>query len=388
MPFRFRLIHHAFVLLLLISLLSDSKAQFFVHVDRNGSAAPTGEADKPYQLVKSGSCKALNGTLVIRPGVYNETVILTRPMTLSASGPAIIGQVAGKRRAELKVVTYNTHLFGDEGVGFLPTFADRQRAGYIADMMKFENADVVGLQEVWDEELAQLIIERAGYPHAFYSNEHDEFDDFLNSGLLLLSKYPLLNVSQSFYGDEKGIDAWSSKGFAQATVFKDGFQLGVFVTHTQADHDSGSVGARRNQLQQLGAQINRYRSENPGAEVILMGDLNVIGESGEYFNHLLPLVGLRDAFKNLEPCLDTSKHAATCDFRQNDLARGFDNTKFDCDNKRLDYVLYSHGKAFDVLPAKLTVRKYQNATTENGQTMRDLSDHYAIATELSLWRNN
>lgn len=384
-----KLVHSALLLVLLFSLSANSKAQSEIHVDRNGSAAPDGTAAKPYQLIKAGACRVpQNGTIAMRPGIYNETPNLNRPVKLTASGPAVIGQVAGKGHATLKVITYNTHLFGDEAVGFPPTFADATRAALIAEFIKIENADVVALQEVWDEELASRIVQIAGYPHAFYSNEHDEWDDFLNSGLLLLSKYPLVNASQMFYRAEDGLDGYASKGFVQATVIEDGFQLGIFSTHTQAEHDGDAVKARRMQLEQLGSQIRRYRSENPGAEVIAMGDFNVISESGEYNDRLLPFLGLRDAYRNLEPCLDTIKHRATCNFHTNDLARLFDNTKFDCDNKRLDYVLYSHGNAFDVLPGKLVVKRYQAAINSDGKSATDLSDHYGIAAEFLLWRNN
>ncbi len=415
-----KLIHSALLLVLLFSFSSHSKAQSDIHVDRNGSAAPDGTADKPYQLVKAGACRARpNGTVVIRPGVYNETFTLDYPVRLKASGPAVIGQMAGKPNTKLKVVTYNTHLFGDEGAGLFPQFADRARAAYIADRLRLEDADVIGLQEVWDEELADAIVQRAGYPHHYYNNAHDEADDFLNSGLLLLSKSPLVNASLTFYRDEVSIsdcdffdplcpiknptkpwecfnifncksylDGFASKGFLQATVFKNGFQIGIFITHTQAEHHKDGVNARRKQLEQLGSQIRKYISENPAAEVILMGDFNVIAGSEDYNNSLLPQTGLRDMYPNLAPCPDTSQDQATCDFNRNDLARLFGNTEFDCNNQRLDYVLYSHGKAFDVLPVKLEVRRYQAETREGHKTMLDLSDHFGIAAELSLWRNN
>ncbi len=416
-----KLIHSLILLLSLILLSSISKAQSEIHVDRNGSAVPDSSATRPYQLLKAGVCRGWsNGKIVIRPGVYNETLTIKDPMTLRASGPAIIGQVAGKPNTKLRILSYNTHLFGDEGAGLFPRFADRARAAYIADMVRLENADVVGLQEVWDEELADAIVQRAGYPYHYYNNDHHEVDDFLNSGLLLLSKYPLVNPSLTFYQDEVSIsdcevldpfclfknptnplkclpdprkcipylDGFSSKGFLQATVFKDGFQIGIFVTHTQAEHHNKGVDARRKQLEQLGSRIRQYQMGNPGAEVIMMGDLNVIAGSEDYFNSLLLHTGLRDIFSNLAPCPDISLDQATCDYKRNDLARHFDNTAFDCDNKRLDYVLYSHGKAFDVLPVKQEVRRYQAETSDDGKTMRDLSDHYGVAAELSLWRNN
>jgi endonuclease/exonuclease/phosphatase family metal-dependent hydrolase len=406
-----------FLFIISLSLPATANAQSGVHVDRNGSADPDSTAAKPFHVVRAGVCRAeTNGKVVLHPGDYNEAITITHPMSLTSTGKATIGRLAGKAHTTLKVLTYNTHLFGNEGAGLFPQFADRTRAAYIAEWIRLENADVVGLEEVWDKELADAIVDRvtAVYPHHYYNNARDEDDDVLGSGLMLLSKHPIINPSLKFYRDEVSIsdcvfsdplcpvknptepwkccipylDGFSSKGFVQATIIKDGFQLGVFITHTQAEHHKEGMNARRKQLEQIGSQIQLYRTYNPAAEVIMMGDINIIGRSEDYYNSLLFQTKLFDIYPNLVPCPDISLDQATCDYNRNDLARHFDNTAFDCDNKRLDYVLYSHGKAFDVLPAKLEVRRYLHPTSDEGKMMNDLSDHYGVAAEFSLWRNN
>ena len=407
-----------FLFILPLSLPTTANAQSGVHVDRNGSADPDSTAAKPFHVVRAGVCRAeTNGTLVLHPGDYNEAVTITHPMLLTATGKATIGRLAGKAHTSLKVLTYNTHLYGNTVSGILK-FADAARADLIADMIRQEDADIVGLEEVWDPTLAAGIVARLGYPPYFYGGAKDDPYDILNSGLLLLSKYPILNASQHFYNDEVNIDdcpaldpfcylqnpltPWkclenkcfpyldglASKGFLRATISKAGFQFGVFVTHTQAEHHEDGVNARRKQLEQLGAQIQTYRLQNPGAEILMMGDLNIIGRSEDYYNSLLFQTKLFDVYPNIVPCPDISLDQATCDYKRNDLARHFDNKGFDCDDKRLDYVLYSHGKAFDVLPVRQTVRRYQAEYQDDGETMRDLSDHYGVAVEFSLWRNN
>lgn len=113
--------------LLLLFLASTGAAQ--VHVARNGSSAPDGSAGKPYQEFAAGVCAAkTNEMVVVRGGAYPETITIRRPVTLTASaGSAVIGRVTGKGRTTLKLVTYNTHLFGGK-LGGLETLADETRA--------------------------------------------------------------------------------------------------------------------------------------------------------------------------------------------------------------------------------------------------------------------
>lgn len=383
-----------------------------IHVDKNGSQAPDGTPVHPYQLVNSGICKAEpNGTVIIHPGIYNETMVVSKTVKLISSGPVVIGQILGKPHTTIKFITQNTHLFGNQGEGQLPKFADPARADLFAEKVNEENADLVAFQEVWDPELADAIIAKAGYPYRFYSRHYDDSVDFLNSGLLLLSKHPLINTSLTYYKDEanlkacakaapsclidhptepwkcltgceKYLDGFASKGFIQTTISKDGFQLGIFITHTQAEEHNAAVEARKKQLEQLSSRIQQYIVENPVAEVVAMGDFNVIGETEEYFQTLLPTVKLRDASRNA-PCGD-DKPRNTCEL-SNPLADKFGACSYD---QRLDYLLYGRNGRFDLMPTRVEVRKYtvSPAITEDKFTTHNLSDHYGITAEFALLR--
>ncbi|MEZ4866097.1 MAG: endonuclease/exonuclease/phosphatase family protein [Caldilineaceae bacterium] len=372
---------------LLLSLFFTFRLAFaqsdVVHVDSNGSQAPDGSAVAPYQLIEAGVCKVNeNGIVVIQGGNYHEQITLNKPATLTAAGgTAVIGQLTGKAHTTLKILTYNTHLFGDEALGVLPTFADEQRAPQIADRIRKEDADVVAFQEVWDEELADVIISQADYPYYFYSNEHDEVDDILNSGLLLLSKYPIDNPSLNFYNEEASCspplwcglipepilqfaciakncydnnDAFASKGFIGATIEKEGFRIAIFITHT----DASDAGARRGQIKELGLAISQYHIENPNTEVIALGDFNVSDGGQDYYRALLPNLGLRDAFLNTA-CFSHLKG-------------------------RLDYIFYSHGNVFDVLPTYGDLASYSPDPPIDG--VSDLSDHPRLVIVFSLYR--
>jgi hypothetical protein len=125
-----------------------------------------------------------------------------------------------------------------------------------------------------------------------------------------------------------------------------------------------------------------------------MGDLNVNGESmpgrecfpgesAEYPN-LLSIFRLHDAFRNA-PCFD-EKFKITVDVN-NQLVQIFEDPQDRCD-QRLDYLFYSHGNFFDLLPLRAEVKQFKVSPpiTEDGASSEDLSDHYGLAVEFSLYR--
>ncbi len=381
------------VSILLIDFTSNIVAEpHIIHVNRSGSGAPDGSINNPYQLLEAGVCKAKpNDTVLIRGGAYPEQIAIGKRVTLKATGEnAVIGQVTSKPHTTLKVLTYNVHLYGEEIFfgWFTPDHRDWVRAKFIGDKIIEEDADVVGLQEVWDEDLAEVIINRTAnrYPYHYYSTQEDELTDALNTGLLLLSKHRILWSRLIYYDEEKflSLDAFASKGFMIATIEKDGFRIDVFNTHTE----SSSSDVREEQLKEMKKWIEKKYKDWlinvwDNHEVIVIGDFNVNGNSSEYNNTLMPILGMKDSFRNA-PCFD--KKLKFTYLANNDLVHNFNYTK---ENLLLDYVFYSHGKFFNVIPINAEVKPYKapSPIIDGDESSEDLSDHYGLAVEFSLFRD-
>ncbi len=365
-----------------------------VFVTPGGSLAPDGSNAAPYALIESAACKAAPGqTVLAAAGNYRETMTIDKSVTLTATGGTVtIGTVQGVASTTLRVMTYNTHLFGAEFEIPVPppfppvsvqAFADPQRAQLLGQRIKDEDVDVVGLDEVWDVDLANVIIAAAEYPHSYYVDDFDEDTDILNSGLLLLSKFPLSGTTLSYYPDAFAEDVFASKGFMQATVTKDGFEFGIFLTHMQATQSYAPAGAynvRQGQFQQLDAAVDAYQSAHPAAAVIVMGDFNVIGESCEYYDQMLAILSRTDAHR-AAPCFAPDQY--TYDPAQNDLIEVFaDATQ----GERLDYVLFSGGAGQQMLPVHAEVKMYQSSPpiSYEGDTAADLSDHFGLRVDFEV----
>ena len=92
-----------------------------------------------------------------------------------------------RREATLKVLTYNTHLFS--GSPFAPQFQESERAELIGDWLWEQDADVIGLNEVWQPWVFETIWERAGRSSGWWPGTGDadcHFQSVIGSGLALL----------------------------------------------------------------------------------------------------------------------------------------------------------------------------------------------------------
>jgi endonuclease/exonuclease/phosphatase family metal-dependent hydrolase len=276
---------------LALLFLAAGAAQAQTYVTKPGFFDPSGAPSQPYSVIQGALCATTNGgTMNIGPGIYRESLTLNRPMTLQTTGlPVTVGQrpASPAQATTFRIVSYNTHLFGNDQIPGLPRWLDPQRAAMIAQVIDDDAPDLVGLQEVWDPDFF-LPIGQQHFPHGFYGGQI-VLGRGLNSGLAFYSMLPLQNSAQNVYSDinQTSIDALASKGYIRTTITKNGFSIGIFNTHTQSGNASGDISARQLQLQELAGAVILYRSLNPGHAVLLVGDFNVPGETSQHFGYML-----------------------------------------------------------------------------------------------------
>ena len=287
--------------------------------------------------------------------------------------PNALPENALKRRAPadpmangITVLTYNTHLFGGSSaeVGnylkndfprlFTRTlyersdplvFKDDSRAKLIVERIRECGADIVGLQEVWAYQRQGWICDQLAdsYPYRYHPPDVQLDPRVIalargvsdpaglltgltgllatgktTSGLVLLSKYKLTNVTFSPFpartdpGEE---EFWARKGVITATVeLWDGgptFRLGI-------SHACTDVGGKQ---QPDIKQIAQMTTAGPGSGVsrvsdspaIMMGDFNVNGvkpEAYELMKGLFGQVDAMDAYRHVHPEIGEGDHTA------------------------------------------------------------------------------
>jgi hypothetical protein len=385
-----------------VLMMNTATAQNPIYVSKAGSPDPDGSQSKPYQMVEAGIVRTVTSpanTVQIEAGSYYETFTTDIPSILEASGGTVtIGQLDYQAATTLEIITLNTHLFGDV-VG--PSWQDYERADDIADFFGGANPlpDVVGFQEIWDEDLffggdgANGILPRSPY---LYGDQGEETNCGTcgNSGLAIMSKYPLVFFTQvPFKYCDGFLECQATKGWVHTAIWKDGFYIHLINTHTQAGNEEDDLNTRKLQLQELRDWINWVRTGDPGSVIFVMGDLNVYGElygeQGEYNDVLIPEIGTtaggRDADRNSPGfAFGSSKQWTYCIC--NPLAFYFDPVAY---NGRLDYIFYlpSLDGSVEVIPTSVEVLPFVGRIlSEDDLTTNQSSDHWGVYGQFTLIR--
>ncbi len=306
--------------------------------------------------------------------------------------------------ARIRALTYNTHLYGSVLFG-LETFADSQRAHSLARFLRDDprNPDVIGLTEVWDIELAGIIIRALSSSHPYvacgpFNDENIEQvletswslgaaaasatsdaggEDWLaglagvggflaagggqfalnqagvlnaiGSGLVLLSRFPFVGrPSFHTYAHETGVEErMSQKGVLTAKVRHPltGGVVGVMLTHAQSEDAESAT--RLGQMREAAALRDAFCDTYPDSPTVFMGDFNIPGErqgsfTSEYQNARGVLAPMRDAFRQLYPDAAGSP-GVTDDPMENGLARFFagDTPESQLHRSRYDYIFFA-----------------------------------------------
>ncbi len=322
--------------------------------------------------------------------------------------------------ANLRILAYNTHLFGKIKVDILdwpvnlplPYYQDELRTQIIAEIDNCE-ADIVGLVEVWDDELAEEIINSNSnrYRHFYKPPVETSTIRPIGHGLLLLSKYSL--SEKKFYPYEKigGWDRFSHKGFLTAKAElpnpiadEKSIKVRLFLTHTQAAESNNSHEfIRQANIAQLTKTIQDYQTGEAGNSdtdipIFAFGDFNVIAEdentgqsTSEYQKTLnrFQEVQLIDFYRKLHNFNNSPGYTYFSDGvgQRNKLI-----TKFDLEgaenkvHQRLDYIFYSQKNSqIKVTPteSKIFTDYIYNDQLDDSEDM-DLSDHEPLWGEFNL----
>lgn len=305
---------------------------------------------------------------------------------------------------DLKIITYNVHLFGGLSsvvLGVINRLVklvhdEEQRLGALTQVLQDAGADIVCLQEIWSDTFKERLISglRHIYPHSFYpafANGPHFGKVQLGSGLLLLSRHPIIAANFTPFGKLSGEDAFAQKGVICATLHVDGpdgvYPVSVMNTHTQAGGGDINIQYRSDNINDIVAAATRHRLGHRQTlpefmPRILVGDMNIVAEtpSGSRTGEHLMLCRELRAFTDLAAALYPDRRAFplyTSDPAGNGLIPLFD--PHDHTPGRLDYVFVEN---INIGACSLAVPIHWRYGTGTGDM--DISDHYPVLAKVPL----
>lgn len=259
----------------------------------------------------------------------------------------------------------------------------------------------------------------------------------IDGGLLILSRFPIVERGQHAYSQGSGSDGICAKGvlYARVQLSPDlGDSLHVFTTHTQAGDRLKEYTIRATQLQEMHRFVTRAIRDDRDAPVLITGDFNLDARHNLTHNAQQPA-----ALPLSTACLESDvyqqlvrdfERALGPDRRVFDLMKHHDTTRvgdavhpitngdghsslvhvadpyaLDKDGKCIDYMFFSPGSRtrrastgdaahaggsshLRVVEMETTVDHCDVAPLVDGQQLRlpitHLSDHYALRAEFAL----
>ena len=274
--------------------------------------------------------------------------------------PAHIDEVHSSNKDTLTLMTYN--------IWALPSISEHipQRLARLPDYL--HGYDALLLQEVFSDEREAFLLDLAAeYP--YQSNMLDKAgSNVYDGGVIIVSRYPIVNQAQFVYPDCAGADCLADKGINYVEIIKEGRAYHLFATHTASFDTNAARTNRQIQFNQMREFALTQTHIAANETVIFGGDLNVnkLKFPGDYQQML-------DKLQSSEPTY-AGYTASTFDPRVNIYANAFGSGSNTVEY--LDYILVSN--AYRTAASNVnTVNVPRNTDADLWQHW-DLSDHFPV----------
>jgi endonuclease/exonuclease/phosphatase family metal-dependent hydrolase len=242
-----------------------------------------------------------------------------------------------------------------------------ERADYIAEQLNESDYDVIVFQEAFDDKVRQKLSEYLQHCYPYQVGPANEKGFFLrtNSGVCIVSKYPLKHIGEVQYENCNGVDCFSRKGALMVEIEKEGKLVQLIGTHLQSGDGKTNSKVRVKQYRQLEDELlSRYNKE--GIPQIICGDFNTKKNGDGYYETMLSTLMVDDG--SLE-----GKQQFTYDGSLNDMIKDKSEVSL------LDYIFLRNNNVH----YQSVVRTVKSFTANWHETKRDLSDHFALEITLN-----
>lgn len=329
-----------------------------------------------YSKTNDGQCKCATDACTTKASSTGYNIYQIRSSAGSSSS-----------KNTIKVLFSNTHLFYDSllGLDSSSVYLDFERRDELLKRAKEGNYDILGFSEVWADSQRDFFATKLPPPIYQTYIPHPDVSWLqrtvsASSGLVLSANGDISNAGFYHWEGMVGPGQFAYKGVAYGLVrVKEDTLVGWVQTHAQASYDGTEkrdAAARKKQMVQtlFPAMKKVQEMVNGQGPTILMGDLNIVGESAEYnwFQEEVGKLGFVDCWLETNP----SDPGYTYEPAKNMLVKKWDSTQ--TTPQRLDYVYMSPGVGGEKCAEMKILRDWK---TTDGVSM---SDHEAVEVVIDL----
>jgi len=372
----------------------------------------------PFLMVVLSGLAALCTTYNVYIHIYHNFVGiicvylgLCMVLYLPKSSNELLPMKQDKEKKKIKLLTYNLFL---RPPLIKNNSSDYKEIRFEEFKKRISSFDIVALQEVFGlgNTRQQRMINHArqqGFTYVHRAVPPPLFSrKFIDAGLLILSKYPILDCDAIIYKSGFQIDFYAAKQVIYSKIqVNDNFDgnIHLFTTHMQASYHENSIQdnvlndkARRDQVIEL-IDFVKSKIENTPELGIIAGDFNInaranrrdaITESEEYkqmmqiFHQKLPDFEIKNLLKEIygyHPC--TYADVTLKDGKTIPRETVLTHTADYCTEESIDYIFSiqkKNTKISSVVPQKIKIKEF----FVNNLPVTQLSDHYALSLNLMI----
>lgn len=235
-----------------------------------------------------------------------------------------------------------------------------ERAHAIVNQLKEEDADVVVLQEVFDNKAFGIIEQGLKDGFNFRYGPGKGGIVRLNSGVYILSKWPIINHETVKFGKAAHADRFANKSVHFIEAVKNGKIFQVFGTHLQAQNGEKYRRIRTTQFNVMAKLRDKHFRK--GVPQIFAGDMNTPRNNDGEYKEMVSLLDAEDGDISSE-----LKHSAND--ASNDVSEPVTGNP-----ELIDYILLRKNES----RTKMLLRKIVRYKFKRSSGREDLSDHYAL----------
>jgi endonuclease/exonuclease/phosphatase family metal-dependent hydrolase len=240
------------------------------------------------------------------------------------------------------------------------------RAEVIGDILAGEDQDVIFFQEAFSAGARKRIWNRLKETHPYESGtfKKKKFLTVLNSGLWVVSKYPITVLDHIYFEKSMHTDKFATKGSLMVEVQLPDRKVQIAGTHTQAWQGDEEDKVRYAQLTQMRGMMDEFREE--GVDQVVVGDINFDDYRPDYAEGINNILGTHGI-----------ELSGPIRFSAGELTNSHRTAKDHAE--LLDYVLLRNDSSTG---AKIKNKMLRKRTMMKKGKVIDLSDHYGIEAEI------